>query len=69
MCDQLLNSISNMKLEMAYALCDEELQSAETFKFQPLFLGMFYTHTFQYMDFDIRIELNMCFTFVVIVTE
>ena len=52
------HSIDNLKSEMAYALSDE-LQSAQSSKFQPLFLSMFYTRTFPSLDFDPRIELNM----------
>ena len=51
---------------MAYALCDE-LRSAQPIEFQPkLFWGMFYTRTFQNLGFDIKIELNIFFTFVVV---
>jgi hypothetical protein len=53
---------------MAYVLHDE-LRIAQSLKFQPLFMGMFYTHTFQNMDFNTRVELNMFFTFVVVLSE
>ena len=45
------NSIDDLKLEMAYALC-EELRSAQALKFQHLFLGMFHTRTFQNLRFQ-----------------
>jgi hypothetical protein len=33
----------------------------------PSLLGIFYTCTFQIIDFDIRVELNMFFIFVVVI--
>lgn len=48
--------------------CDE-LQSAQPFKIQPLCLAIFSSHTIQILYFNTRVELNMCFTFVVIVVE
>lgn len=45
------NSIDNLRLEMSYALCGE-LQSAQLLKFQAQLLGMFYTRTFQKLNFN-----------------
>lgn len=61
-------SIDDLKLEMAYALCDE-LRSAQSLKFQPSLLGMLCTNTFQKLGFDTRVQLNIIYTFVVIVVE
>jgi hypothetical protein len=53
---------------MVYVLCDE-LQSAQAKEFQPPFPGMFYACIFWHFNFDIRVEFNMFFTFVLIVAE
>lgn len=47
----------------------EELQNARSLKFQPLFWGMFFTLTFQNLVLDIWIEINMFFTFAIVVAE
>ena len=62
------NSVDNLKLEMAYVLCDE-FRSAQLLMCRPPCLDMFYTHTFQILDFDIRVELSMFFTIVVVVAK
>lgn len=61
--------IDGLKLGMAYVFCDE-LQSAPPSKFQPPLLGMFYTRSFQILDYDSRdLGLNMFFTIVVVVAQ
>ena len=61
-------SIDDLKSEMVYALCDE-LQSALPIKFLSLFSSMFYTCTFQNLDFGTRVGLDMFCTFEPVVTE
>ena len=39
------DSIDDLKLETAYAHCDE-IHSAQLLEFEPSFMGMFYTCTF-----------------------
>ena len=53
---------------MAYGLCDE-LQSAHPLKYQPLFLGMSSTQTFQILDLNTKVELNMFFVIVIVVAQ
>ena len=53
--DYLTYSINNLKSKMVNAFCDK-LQSAQLLKFQPPFLGMFHTCTFQNLDFNTRVE-------------
>ena len=57
-----------MKLEIIYVLCDA-LRSRLTIKAPPMFGGMFYTQTIQFLDFDNDIGLNTFFTFVAVVME
>ena len=62
------NPIDNLKLGMAYVLC-EELQSAQPLEFQTPIYNMFYTLTFHNLKINTRVELNMFFTIVVVVAE
>ena len=62
-CQPKLFLFEDLKSKMACALCDE-LRSA-----QPPCLDMFYTCTFQILDFDTRVELNIFYTFVLVVLE
>lgn len=49
-----IHFIDNLKSDIS-----DELRSAQSSKFQPLCLGMFYTHIFPSIDFDTRIELRI----------
>lgn len=62
------SSIDDLQSKMAQSLCDE-LQSAQLFKFQTLFMAMFVTHTSPNLDFDTKVEQNTFFTFVLVVAE
>ena len=61
------NTIDGLTLEMTYALCDE-LQSAQSLNFQPLFHGMVYTCPFRILDLIARVEhaLHICGTMYVV---
>ena len=52
------DSIDDLKSEMAHILCNE-LPIAQSSRLQTPFSGMFKILTFQNLDFDTRVELNV----------